>query len=550
MTRKGTLSLDSTTRRMGRPPHKPRDSYRHAAPSGPWPWMDFDSNPTLVQPPRAESPIDSTWRDYPHNLFRHWTSDQIKRSKIMSGCCQVGTCSVHKVDVLSSGIFDDMNHDQSYVVSSETADEFWNILLESRPDHIRARALFLDNLTLPVLQMLGTKYNIEPFFFSSSINWIPSRYQDEMRPSEGDHLTITLPFIRSLQNRDTLAIYASLHLLMVHLANNVLVQDLLAVHMVRTSKSSTIISYHPNSGCQRTSAKRLQSLVQRAGQNLYWQRIFAKSDDPTFLLLAILWYVLYAWDEAFEALYMHTNWLVSDIRAHTMQESRVLSTNNISLTSEMHNVQAHLLQYQSLLQDFRRSVSFIKHTPNPAMDGPTVTSQERKESAELLSKECGNLIYEIDRLEGRRYVQSSRLKNIIDFAFAIVNIEDSRHTQKLAEATVRDSAAMKQAISPNATLSFCHHAHVSPTRMQAVFGMNVTEINPGSAESLIHYVEATIALTIFTVWLIVSLQSHSSVHKHGCSVWRRIGWPIFYATDLLAGTRARFRDSKGVLANV
>lgn len=94
-------------------------------------------------------------------------------------------------------------------------------------------------------------------------------------------------------------------------ANNVLVQELLSIHIVRTLQSSTIVSYYPRSISQRTSAKRLRTLVQRAGQNTYWQRIFSKSNDPTFLLLAILWYVQYSWDEAFEALYDHTNWLVS-----------------------------------------------------------------------------------------------------------------------------------------------------------------------------------------------------------------------------------------------
>ncbi|KAG6331352.1 hypothetical protein ID866_7738 [Astraeus odoratus] len=291
--------------------------------------------------------------------------------------------------------------------------------------------------------------------------------------------------------------------------------------MVRSPKSSTIISYHPSPGRQRTSAKRLRSLVQRAGQNLYWQRIFSTSNDPTFLLLAILWYVLYSWDEAFEALYTHTNWL----------ESRVLSTSNIGLTSELHNVQAHLLQYQSLLQDFRRSVSFIKHTPNPCMDAATVSASERKESAELLSRECGNLIYEIDRLEARRFVQSSRLKNVMDFAFAIVNIEDSRHTQRLAEATI----------------SYLTAIFLPASFVAAVFGMNVSEINPSSAESLVHYVEATILLTVLTAWLIVSLQSHSSIHKEGSSLWRRIWWPIFFVKDRVEGALARFKESSATL---
>lgn len=92
--------------------------------------------------------------------------------------------------------------------------------------------------------------------------------------------------------------------------DKIILQDLLAIHMYRTSTTSTIISYHPSSELQRTSAKRLQSLVQRTGDSVYWSKIFDRSKDPTFLFLAILWYALYAWDEAFEVLYRYINALV------------------------------------------------------------------------------------------------------------------------------------------------------------------------------------------------------------------------------------------------
>lgn len=80
--------------------------------------------------------------------------------------------------------------------------------------------------------------------------------------------------------------------------------------MIRTKETSTIISYHPLIGSKRTSAKDLQSIVQRTGDSVYWTKIFKRSKDPTFLFLAILWFALYAWDEAFEALYQHITALV------------------------------------------------------------------------------------------------------------------------------------------------------------------------------------------------------------------------------------------------
>ena len=84
-----------------------------------------------------------------------------------------------------------------------------------------------------------------------------------------------------------------------------MLQDLLAIHMVRNKETNTIISYHHNSDLQKTTAKRLRSLVQRTGDSVYWSKLYDKSKDPTFVFLAILWYALYAWDEALEVLYAH-----------------------------------------------------------------------------------------------------------------------------------------------------------------------------------------------------------------------------------------------------
>ncbi|KAH7882413.1 hypothetical protein F5I97DRAFT_1987033 [Phlebopus sp. FC_14] len=504
--------------------------------------MDFDSDSSEVHPLLPAGLVDSSesWRKYPQNLFGNWTPDQVARSKMLTNCAQSDVCYIHKVDVMNDGRFDksDEGRTVSVTADSERIKAFWDDLQNTRPEGIRVRALFVDNLSLHVLQMLGTKYNIEPFFFSSSTNWIPSRYQEDVQPRKGDHITIVLPFIRTMQNRhpitraQTLASVdsftssaekKSVHLkdqtqiidtqapLLLPSSDDILLQDLLAIHMVRTVESNTIISYHPNADLQRTSAKRLQSLVQRTGDSVYWSKIFAKSKDPTFLFLAILWYALYAWDEAFEVLYAHINNL----------ESSVLTTNDIYLTRELHKLQAHLLYYQQLLQDFRKSVVFVQSTPNPAMDAESITTQERKDSTDLMKKEANNLLSEIDRLEGQRSMLSDRLKNVMGLAFATVNIDDSRAMQRLTEATMRDSAAMKQ-------ISYLTMVFLPASFIASVFGMNVVEINPDSNENLAHYAEATVALTLLTAWLVVGLQTHSSFYPTGSNIWRRLAWPIFF----------------------
>lgn len=188
--------------------------------------------------------------------------------------------------------------------------------------------------------------------------------------------------------------------------------------MHRTSTTSTIISYHPSSELQRTSAKRLQSLVQRTGDSVYWSNIFKRSKDPTFHLVAILWYALYEWDEAFEVLYCYINSLVRSFTFCALpllipvQESNVLRDNNIQLTRELHKLQAHLLYYQQLLRDFKESVKFVIKTPNPAMS-VLASEDDRKDSADLLCKEAENLVSEIDRLTLQREMLSDRLENVI-----------------------------------------------------------------------------------------------------------------------------------------
>lgn len=202
--------------------------------------------------------------------------------------------------------------------------------------------------------------------------------------------------------------------------DRILLQDLLAIHIHRTPTTSTIISYHPSSELQRTSAKRLQSLAQRTGDSVYWSKIFNRSKDPTFFFLAILWYALYAWDEAFEVLYSYINALVGNSVSQffvpsltPLQESKVLVDNDIELTRELHKLQAHLLYYQQLLRDFRVSVEFVRDTPNPAMIDLENNPDERTASADLLYKEVKNLTTEIDRLTGQRQMLSDRLQNVI-----------------------------------------------------------------------------------------------------------------------------------------
>ncbi|KAG1896166.1 uncharacterized protein F5891DRAFT_1193400 [Suillus fuscotomentosus] len=537
------------------PPAVPAPPYRHAAPSGPWPWMDFE-----VDSAASTTAIDPSWRGYPQNQFGNWTPDQVGRSKMIEKCLANKTSTIYWMDVRNNGSFASSNIGGKGNITvvgpeHEPEDGFWDILQGERPDDIRVRSIFVDDLTPSVLRMLGTRYNIEPFFFTSSINWIPSRYQEAPVHNKGDRkfkssilrsmlmlcdrhhyypaictnaaqkfsisidLSISITTIALQECSDQhpgsfpyewyVHQGPHIHIPTSFLDGNMLFIDLLAIHMVRGVKTSTVISYHPESTWCRTSARRLHSLMQLVGGSVYWQKLFDKSKDPTFLFLAILWYALYAWDESFELLYKHLSEL----------ESRVLQTNNLELTRELHILQAHLLQYQSLLHNFEVSVQFITKTHNPAMDSSNFSPEERKESRKLMEMESENLLSEIDRLERRRAMLGNRLKNVMDLAFATVNIDDSRQTRKLTEATVRDSAAMKQ-------ISYLTMVFLPASFLASVFGMNVVEFNSGSLQTLGRYVEVTVSLTLFTIYTVVTLQTYSSFHDHNAPFLRRAVWPI------------------------
>ncbi|KAG2067601.1 hypothetical protein BDR04DRAFT_1144244 [Suillus decipiens] len=368
----------------------PGPIYRHAAPSGPWPWMNLgvESNTTDT------TVVDKSWKGYLQNQFRNWTPEQVKRNTI--------------------------------VKSSQDQDDFWGLLQRERPENIRVRSLFVDDLTQPVLRMLGAKYDIEPFFFTSAINCIPSQYQEASHHGGDPEVTTPLTNSSSIDpepwgfvNDSPIDIQAP-----VSTSDGRMLFIDLAIHMVRDVKTNTIISYHPESAGDLTSAKHLHSLIQLAGESVYWQKIFKMSKDPTFLFLVILWYALYAWDESLDLLYQYVGEL----------ELQVLHLDNISLTHDLYVLQARLLHYQSLIHGFEVSVTFIETTPNPAMESYDKATKD--ESDALMKRECKNLLGEIDRLERRRKMLSKRLKNAMDLAFAIVNAEDSRRMQRFSYLTM------------------------------------------------------------------------------------------------------------------
>ncbi|KAJ7248211.1 hypothetical protein B0H12DRAFT_1123639 [Mycena haematopus] len=530
------VELYTTANARTMPPRIPQPSHRHGAPCGPWPFLDLDSeiDLELLANPRPPTTEQQHWSKYPQSLYPNWTPAQQRKSGITKIVERVRErCTIHHVHVRETGVF---SLEEDHVVEADNPDSYWKKLHQEVPADVRIRALFVDNLSGPVLQMLGTKFNVEPFFFSSSFNWIPARYQEAV--GQGDHITFTLTFIRCMQDPTTVppsptSSYApsiptlnsadqvidTQAPLLLSSTNQILLPDILAIHMVRSPGLSTIISYHPPHTHRTTTAHTLRMRLLAAGHSVYWKNIFTStiSSDPTFILLALLWYPLYAFDESLDALYSHICWL----------EGRVITTTDMTLTQQLHVVRAHLLHYASLLEDFRRSVVFCAQTPNPMLEHASDTQSEETIASvkKRMKSESENLLNEIERLEQNRKMQEKRLKNVMDLAFSMVNLEDSKTMQKLTEAAVRDSAAMKQ-------ISYLTMVFLPASFATAIFGMNVDILAEGTHGTLPHYFAFALPMTAVTVWVIMAFQyrkkdpSHLIPDENHVSFWSKLSWPL------------------------
>ncbi|KIM41617.1 hypothetical protein M413DRAFT_72019 [Hebeloma cylindrosporum] len=544
----------------GRVPHS---SHRHASPSAPWPWVDIEDE---VDREQLESPLPpipplcdhkscasegkkGCWTGYPQSRFPNWTHRQVVKGRIYAALTEYSKeipCTLHRVDVNKEGFFINPG---PLVVKPGNERKAWDQLIgDERPQETRVRAIFIENMSGPVLQMLGAKYNIEPFFWSSSLGWIPSRFQEEIQPGIGDHITITLTFLRSMSSLcDAVQLSAAFNKstasftgmtapstllgkqmidphspLVLHSNNRLLVLDLLSVHLIRNVNGSTIISFHPSLNLPTTTARFLHERIRFAGQSVYWQNIFQKSPDPTFVLLTFVWHAMYAWDEALENLYEHICSL----------ETRVIETSEMPLTRELHIIRAHHLHYASLLDDFGKHINFIRDTHNPALDHLTV--EERHFSRNIMERECANLLMESKRLKSELYMQERRLKNVMGLVFSSVNIDDSKMMREMTQAAARDSAAMKQ-------IAYLTMVFLPASFVAGVFGMNVVEINPTSAGTLPHYFAVAFPLTILTAWIIIAFQS-KYIFKEKTTFLKRLGWPAY----LLIEKRKEMTQKKDV----
>jgi hypothetical protein len=245
-----------------------------AALSGPYygPWSNV-----VAEPAQDVHDIDRSWRGYPQNLFGNWTPDQAH--EMLKKCSNNQPSTIYWMDVLDDGEFTlpDMegnSHTSTVIVTGTTAGGFWNILegevtkaslvlflvldvcirLDLQRKDIRVRSLFVDKLTPYVMKILGTgyvwrviclsthsegleiifRYNIEPFFFASSFDRKPSRYQEALTHGSGDRKS-KIPILGSTPNvSDRLNYYPAIRTsTIIHYSNTI-------IHFSNAAQSYTV----------------------------------------------------------------------------------------------------------------------------------------------------------------------------------------------------------------------------------------------------------------------------------------------------------------------
>jgi len=232
---------NTDTSRISRRPtvraeHVPVALHRFAAPTGPWPWSsDVNNDITDLESldeghrdtANDEQPDELTgpgaWRRYPQSLYRNWTQQALEHSGLQIWLNREvsSETAVYSLDVLKNGRFvplpevtgkpldgsvlwDSLNEPVSHILQFPTNYNFQTRHILQRPQSPALRCLFISDLTGTIMQQLGTKcvlnrfsswlhkltwlyrYDIEPFFFSSSFNGISSRYQENAQDPGSD----------------------------------------------------------------------------------------------------------------------------------------------------------------------------------------------------------------------------------------------------------------------------------------------------------------------------------------------------------------------------
>ncbi|KAF8650649.1 hypothetical protein AX14_008585 [Amanita brunnescens Koide BX004] len=213
--------------------------------------------------------------------------------------------------------------------------------------------------------------------------------------------------------------------------------------------------------------------------------------------------------------------------------------------NDLHTIRAHMLYYSSLLADFKKAVTFVKKTHNPAIEDV----KNREQIQIIMNRECEHILQGIDRIEKECVTQDSRLKNASHLGKSRLNIYDSKVATSLNEILLRDSSVMK-------LFSYLTMVLLPADFTAEAFGINVRETN-GSKPKLWAYVATAVPFTLLTVWIIGALQlpymtydvdataAEKRDQEGGFTWFSRLLWPIILIRTSLTD-KAKNRRLRGL----
>jgi len=317
----------------------------------------------------------------------------------------------------------------------------------------------------------------------------------------------------------------------LELRNEQLSIDTLALHLIREPNGATLICMQPPNNPyvnrelpSERPGKYLHKLLLLAGTGVYWGNIFHTNRDPIFACIIALWYPLYAWDEAMEALHNHIRFL----------ESRVIKfdTNDVALTSQLHVIRVYLQRYDEMLDQFEKSVRFLMEVGISELYAASHENGylSKNDSKAVLKRETDGLLAQVARLQRQRKMDDARLSNVMTLVFSIVNINETHYSLRHAEA--------------NNLIAYLGVFFLPATIITGVFGMNVREINDGTHATLWMYFTVTIPFTLFVVWVVRSMMlRHRDPTK---SIWACALWPVDMLNALVGRRHAVVDLEKGM----
>ncbi|KAJ6604871.1 hypothetical protein B0H10DRAFT_2077766 [Mycena sp. CBHHK59/15] len=351
------------------------------------------------------------------------------------------------------------------------------------------------------------RYNIDPDFFKCCADGVVTHSQDKrLRSGLGDHVRITLPFLHGNHKMDRASEDGMLTFIGIYMIRAAAPAD-------RLYRTSTIICCLPTSDISLCHT--LREWFAEANKEAIWKHIFETSKNPTFVVLPVLWYTIYAWSDALWNVYEYIDKLESD----------VLTRTSTALTRELHDIRNCLVSYRSLLDDFLKTVAFLQSIPVPGSKSspsfsyfggasssvglsnsvvhgnliietigprtPGTESDQSKEDTDRFRVECEALILEIRRLQESIEARNIRISAVMNMVFSIV--------------TIRDSTAMKQ-------ISYVTMVFIPGTFVAGVFGMNVEGIGPDSTPLRLYPI-IVVPLTVIILYIAVAFQKEA------------LGWP-------------------------